>query len=134
MAGKSGSTSMGTSGVSSTDYSTGNERLDKELNDLYGRIYEEELERDTLWAELKNSITKMRTTEELYNRALSDPNARDANIQQRYDDMIKAQQEHGRVNQLYRDQEQKVNEMNRRISELETGFDVGMFEYEEDDF
>ena len=106
-----------------------NEKIEKELNDLYGRIYEEEIERDTLWAEFKNSITKMKTTEELYHRALSDPYASDAVIRQRYRNWEKAQQDHGRVNQLYHDQKKKVDEMNRRITQLETGFDVDSFEY-----
>ncbi len=98
------------------------ERLNKELNQLYTDEHDAYTEKQFLRKELEDSLTKIREAEEKYNYVRAHPGSSNQVIDAAERELEQAQQEHGRVNRLYRDANNRFNEIEQRINELETGF------------
>ena len=95
------------------------EKIQAELNELYGQIYDVEMERNILWREMDNNRKRL---EELLSLQNIPDGSGYPTLQKQIND---AQKEYDRVTELYNRQNTKFQEMNRRIHTLETGFDTG---------
>lgn len=99
------------------------EKVQEELNDLYMKIFELQGERDSLWRiyyDSQSNVQRLRDTLEQRQAQLNDMQIRDLEWQIRNtentmnDDFTKAQ-----------NAQSELDEANRRIHTLETGFDTG---------
>lgn len=101
---------------------TRDDKVKEALNQLYGDIYEEEIERDALYADYADRQRKIDELEKELEMVEQSPNRTqirvdDLNAQIREQELL-----HERIGKQYRKQQKKVDEMNERIVELETGF------------
>ena len=95
------------------------EKIQAELNELYGQIFDVAMERKILWREMDNDRKRL---EELLSLQDIPDGSGYPTLQKQIDD---ARKEYERVTDLYNQQNEKFQEMNRRIHTLETGFDTG---------
>ena len=109
----------------STTLQQDEEVLEGKMADLFIESMEAEYELKNLGAELhkaEDKIQKIQRNMELYAQTpqWTEAGADDLRYQLRL-----ANEEYGRVRQLYDDQLKKINDLNMEIQALETGFDTG---------
>ncbi|RAP49300.1 MAG: hypothetical protein BZ138_07925 [Methanosphaera sp. rholeuAM270] len=105
-----------------TTQPTREEKISNELNDLYGDLYEVEMNRSTAWGAYYSSRDKIERLQTQLN-SVSNPNGAQARELKR-----QLENEETKVEELHEfalEQQKEFDEMNKRINTLETGFDTG---------
>lgn len=101
---------------------TRDDKIKDELNELYGEIYEVEMNRSTAWGAYYSSQDKINALKDQL-AAIPNKNGTQAKEIQRQID--KKQVEADGHKEIAMQEQKKLEEMNKRIHTLETGFDTG---------
>ncbi len=98
------------------------EKIRKELNQLYSDVYDAEEERSFLHRDMLDRQREVQNIQDKLDAVKASPNATEIRITDLQRQLDKANREYGQATTLYEKQRDKVQEMNNRIFELETGF------------
>jgi len=98
------------------------EKIQEELNQLYADIIEADMERSGLWRDYYNTQKKVSELQEQLKTFPDNTTSLAKDVKKQLD---KANQQLGEALTLAQNQQEKYDEMNRRITELQTGFDTG---------
>ena len=102
-----------------------NEKVQQEIDDLTMDLFDQEIVLSKLGAERHDALDKIEKIQNNMERYQTLDNATDAGMDDLRYQLRLAQEDYGRVDLLYQEQIQKINDIEQRLQTLETGFDTG---------